>query len=223
CALGSLRKGDFGFIVARPETGKTCFLCSEVTFMAEQLKDDDGPILWFNMEDEGKKVQLRIVQASLGASVVDINKNRRGAWNKYLSLTKGKILLYDNPSPNKYLEETMCKQYRPSLVVFDQLDKVDRYSSDRVDIRLGKIYEWARGLAKRYCPVIGVCQASGSGESQEFLTMSDVSNSKTSKAAEADWILGIGVKNEWGEEHLRRISILKNKLVHDTEIYDTER
>ncbi len=46
--LGSLRAGDFGFIFARPETGKTTFLASETTFMAQQLKETDGPILWFN-------------------------------------------------------------------------------------------------------------------------------------------------------------------------------
>lgn len=46
--LGSLRKGDFGFLFARPETGKTTFLASEATYMAEQLKESDGPVIWFN-------------------------------------------------------------------------------------------------------------------------------------------------------------------------------
>ena len=36
--LGSLRKGDFGFLFARPETGKTTFLASEVTYFAEQIE-----------------------------------------------------------------------------------------------------------------------------------------------------------------------------------------
>lgn len=44
--LGSLRKGDFGFVFARPETGKTTFLVSEISFMAEQLSEHDGPVLW---------------------------------------------------------------------------------------------------------------------------------------------------------------------------------
>ena len=35
--LGSLRRGDFGFIFARPETGKTTFLASEVSNFAQQL------------------------------------------------------------------------------------------------------------------------------------------------------------------------------------------
>ena len=46
--LGSLRKGNFGFVFARPETGKTTFLASEITYMAQQLPEDAGPILWFN-------------------------------------------------------------------------------------------------------------------------------------------------------------------------------
>jgi len=46
-SLGSLRKGDFGFIFARPETGKTTLLASEVSKMVEQT---DGDILWFNNE-----------------------------------------------------------------------------------------------------------------------------------------------------------------------------
>lgn len=222
-SLGSLRKGDFGFIVARPEVGKTALLCSEVSYMATQLKDEDGPVLWFNMEDGGKKVKARIVQATLGATIKEINENRDRALNKYTTLTKGKILLHDNVSPSKYFVESMFEKYKPSLAVFDQLDKVGGFSADREDLRLGAIYLWARGLAKRYCPIIGVSQSDGSGEGQEFLTMANISNSKTSKAAEADWILGIGAKSEFGSEHLRGLSILKNKLIQDSEASEAER
>jgi replicative DNA helicase len=66
--LGSLRKGDFGFVFARPETGKTTFLASEISFMAEQLSDDDGPSLWINNEEQSEKPMLRCIQATLGAS-----------------------------------------------------------------------------------------------------------------------------------------------------------
>jgi len=58
-AVGSLRKGDFGFIFARPETGKTTFLASEVTNMAEQLFKTTGkPAVWANNEEAGSKVKL---------------------------------------------------------------------------------------------------------------------------------------------------------------------
>lgn len=48
-SLGSLRPGDFGFIFARPETGKTTFLASEITAMLSQRSgESQGPIIWFN-------------------------------------------------------------------------------------------------------------------------------------------------------------------------------
>ena len=47
-SLGSLRPGDFGFIFARPETGKTTFLASEITAMLSHgLETGSGPIIWF--------------------------------------------------------------------------------------------------------------------------------------------------------------------------------
>lgn len=42
-SLGSLRPGDFGFIFARPETGKTTFLTSEATNFSVQAS---RPTLW---------------------------------------------------------------------------------------------------------------------------------------------------------------------------------
>lgn len=43
-SLGSLRRGDFGFIFARPETGKTTFLASEAARFLEQ----GARVVWFN-------------------------------------------------------------------------------------------------------------------------------------------------------------------------------
>jgi replicative DNA helicase len=218
-ALGSLRKGDFGFIFARPESGKTTFLASELTFMAEQLKDEDGPILWFNNEEQGGKVQLRLIQASLGCTVEELRFATSAKKAEYLKRTKGKLrIVKDDAQIERLYVEAMCKKYNPSLVVFDQIDKLYGFSSDREDERLGAIYIWARELAKKHCPVIGVCQASASGEGKEFLTMGDTANSKTSKAAEADWILGIGARHDFGYEYSRGFAALKNKLNGDPEI-----
>lgn len=215
--FGSLRKGDFGFIFARPETGKTTFLASEVTHMASQLAEPDGPILWFNLEEEGKKVKFRLFQAALGLDKPAILADIKKAQQEYTRVTKNKILLVDDATITIKTIERLCEKYEPSLIVIDQLDKVYGFQNDREDLRLGQIYVWARELAKRFCPVIGVCQANGEGEGREFLTMGEVSNSKTSKTAEADWILGIGYKNEPGYEFVRGLSALKNKLLGDAE------
>jgi hypothetical protein len=217
-SLGSLRTGDFGFIFARPETGKTAFVMSEETQMTEQLAEKGlGPCLHFNNEEQGNKIYLRAIQATLGATVEQIDSNRQRAWEKFQERTKGKFRLVDNAGLDKYAIENYCERYKPGLIVIDQLDKIHGFKADRQDLQLGELYIWARELAKSYCPVIGVCQADGTAEGQLYLSMAHVANSKTSKAAEADWIMGIGFKTESGYEYVRGLSICKNKLLGDAD------
>jgi len=213
--LGSLRKGDFGFIFARPETGKTTFLASEMTYFASQLGEEEGPILWFNNEEDGKKVQLRVFQATLGVTLEDLFSNKVKSNEEYHRITKGKLKLIDNASISKTMVEKYCRDNNPSAVIFDQLDKIKGFIGDREDLRLGSIYQWAREIAKTYCPVIAVSQADGSGEGKKWLTMENVSNAKTAKQAEADWILGIGATHQEGFEFIRHLHASKNKLTGD--------
>lgn len=215
--LGSLRKGNFGFIFARPETGKTTLLASEVSFMAEQLKEGDGPILWLNNEQVHEEVKLRVVQAALGISMAQLLSNKTKYNQEYLSKFGGKIAIPHTWASTKRDTERLCKKYKPSLIVFDQIDKVKGFDADREDLMLGAVYQWARELAKQWCPVIGVCQADGTGEGQKWLTMANVSNAKTSKQAEADWILGVGKIADSGWEKVRFLSLSKNKLLGDAD------
>lgn len=213
--LGSLRKGDFGFVFARPETGKTTFLASEVTFFAEQLKEEEGPILWFNNEEQGSKVKVRCYQASLGCDLTKLYSLRKEANEAFLKRTHGNIKILDNASIHKRRVESLCKELKPSLIIFDQIDKLKGFDNDREDLRLGGIYIWARELAKTFCPVIGVCQADVSGENKKWLGMDNVANAKTAKQAEADWILGIGKVHDIGLENIRYLHLSKNKLSGD--------
>lgn len=210
--LGSLRKGNFGFVFARPETGKTTFLASEITYMAGQV---ESPILWFNNEQVGTEVMLRCYQSALGVDNIELLRDLEGNRKRYLEVTKDNIKLKDSASIHWKQVEKICAKLQPSLVVFDQIDKLKGFDNDREDLRLGSIYIWARELAKSYCPVIGVCQADGSGEGQRWLSMANVANAKTSKQAEADWILGVGKVNEAGYDNLRFMHLSKNKLWGD--------
>ncbi len=210
--LGSLRKGDFGFLFARPESGKTTFLASEVSYFAEQT---DGVILWFNNEEQGSKVALRVYQASLGVTTQELYANVDENNRRYQELTGRRIKIVDNASITKHDVERLVKKYKPALILFDQLDKVKGFNNDREDLRLGEIYQWARELAKMYCPVIAVSQADGSGEGKKWLTMDNVANAKTAKQAEADWILGIGKSHDEGLEYIRHLHASKNKLLGD--------
>ena len=215
-SLGSLRGGDFGFIFARPETGKTTFLADQSTYFTEQLDDSDGPGLWFNNEEQHKKVMLRCIQAALGISMQDIAKDIRGYEEQYKAITKDKLKLPNFDTTHKREMEAICKEYKPSFIIIDQVSKVRGFNDDREDLRLGAAFGWSRDLAKEYnCPVIGVNQADGSGEGKKYLDMSNVANSKTAVQAEADFILGIGKSNDPGFELIRHFNISKNKLMGD--------
>jgi hypothetical protein len=212
-SLGSLRKGDFGFIFARPETGKTTFLASEVSYMCNQK---EGNVLWINNEEQGEKVMLRCIQATLGINDTQLGANLPENKKKYYELTDGKIKIKDQASISKTEVERICEKVQPSLIIFDQIDKIKGFDEGRTDLTLGALYQWARELAKTYAPVIAVCQADGTGESVKWLNMGHVANAKTAKQAEADWILGIGKTHDEGFELMRYLNISKNKLVGDS-------
>lgn len=215
--LGSLRKGDFGFIFARPETGKTTFLVSEISYMAEQLFKQNQVLLHLNNEEQNNKVKLRYIQAVLNASLEQISSNRTKAQEVYLSRVGNSICLPNNTKYSRKDVEALAERYKPGLIVVDQIDKIEGFTDDREDLRLGSIYVWARDLAKEYCPVIGVCQADGSGENTKWLTMGNVANAKTAKQAEADFILGIGKIHDAGYESIRYLHLSKNKLLGDAD------
>jgi replicative DNA helicase len=213
-SLGSLRKGDFGFIFARPETGKTTFLASEMTHMVSQT---DGDILWFNNEEQGKKVAVRCFQALFGLTNKELFDDKENNANEYKQKVGSRIKIYDyEDSSSTSRIESIIKETNPSLIIFDQIDKVRGFKSDRYDLELKKLYQWAREMAKIYAPVIAVSQAGGTGEGKVWLTMDDVDSSKTAKQGEADWILGIG-KEQDNTSNMRYLNISKNKLLGDAD------
>lgn len=211
-SLGSLRKGDFGFIFARPETGKTTFLASEISHMVQQTDKD---IVYFNNEEQGKKVAIRCYQAVLGLTHEELFRDIEGNQRKYEELTGNRIKIYDYEDSSRSSRiDAILKDLNPALIIFDQIDKVKGFKADRNDLELKAIYQWAREIAKKYAPVIGVSQAGGSGEGKLWLTMDDVDGSKTGKQGEADWILGIG-KEQDNTSRIRYLNISKNKLLGD--------
>lgn len=213
-ALGSLRKGDFGFIFARPETGKTTFLASEVTHMVAQT---EGEVLWFNNEEQGNKVAIRCYQAALGIEQSFLFDDRERRQRQYVSATGNRIKILDFEDSNSRTKiESILKNSNPALIIFDQIDKIKGFKGDRNDLELKAIYQWAREVAKTYAPVIAVSQASGEAEGKLFLTMDMVDGSKTAKQGEADWILGIG-KEQDNTSRTRFFNIVKNKLIGDAD------
>lgn len=215
--MGSLRKGDFGFLFARPEVGKTTFLASEGSFIAPQL---GGPLLHFNNEEYGPKVKIRYYQAALGLTHKQLFKDIEKHEKAFLDKTQGRIKIYDSASLTKGTIEAICDKFQPGLLIFDSIDKIKGFQEDRDDLVYKQIYAWSRELSKTYGPVIGVCHASVSAERKRWLEMDDVAYAKTAKQGEADWILGIGATYEPGQEFLRHLHLPKNKLIGDAESDD---
>jgi len=219
-SLGPLRTGNFVIVAARVEVGKTTFLASEVSYLAQQLPKD-RPVVWVNNEEESSVVFFRIVQAALGIESKVIIADSKKAMVDYATLmggNKDKIRVTKDMNNVRDLE-TLFREVNPGLIIFDQLDKVDGFKSDeREDLKLGKIYKWARELARSYGPVIAASQLSASAVEMKdppFIGLDALRGSKTDKPGEADVVITIGKYKEPKspeEEMIRTINVPKNKL-----------
>lgn len=223
-SLGSLRKNNFGFIFAFVETGKTTWLASETTHMFPQLMADEY-LHWYNNEQAGSEVMLRVYQAFFGIELEKLYSNVSHFEGLFEEATQGRFLMVDSASITASYVEKTCKKYKPGLIVFDQLDKIKGIGdkADRDDLRLGAKFQWAREIAKTYAPVIGVTQADANGATQQWLTMEQVAGAKVAKQAEADWIVGIGKNFKEGFEYVRYLNVVKNKLPGDFGITDPKK
>jgi replicative DNA helicase len=209
-----LRKGDFIIVAARPESGKTTFVASEASYMMSQLHDDEH-VIWINNEESSTKVMMRVIQAFNGVTTGELLSNPTKYETEFTSNGGERFLVLDDDSGIKSVNKisTLFAEFKPGLIIFDQLDKVHGFSNEsRDDLRIGKLYEWARDLAKEYCPVIAISQVDGTGEGEKWIQMNQLRGSKTDKIGEADAIITIGKSNEPAMDLQRFIHVPKNKL-----------
>ena len=212
-SLGCLRKGNFGHIFARVETGKTAMWVSETTFMATQVTN---PILIFFNEEGGRDVIFRMYNAITGMTYMEISNNPKKAKAIWDAKIGDKIKFIDQPAQvERKSIERIIEKVNPDLIIVDNMDKVKGFAGDREDMRLHEIYKWGREIAKTQCPFISVGQADATGHNSQYLDESQMANSKTGKPSELDFIIGIGRIEKVGYENIRYISIPKNKLRGD--------
>ncbi len=188
-SIGSVRKGNFGFIFARPEVGKSAFILSEGTFMASQ---GDAPAVWFDNEEAMEDIHERILMASLGKTKIQIVGDMATAQREYDSVIGNRFHLHSSKGAmtRKYVEDR-CRFYNPKVIFINQLDKITGFAADRYDLEMKAIYQWARELAKEYGPVVGVCQA-GSTAAELITYMS----ARLLEVAELNTVL-----DQFGDKH----------------------
>jgi len=224
-SLGRIRRGDFLIFAARPETGKTTMMCSEATNMLDQLAPDEH-IIWINNEESSNKVMMRAIQAMAGCTTKELLDNPAYYESKFKEKGGDRFLIIDDDAGMNEVTKInrLLKEYKPGLIIIDQLDKVEGFSNEaRDDLRIGKLYMWARQIAKTYCPVIAVSQVDGTGEGEKWIYMNQLRGSKTDKIGEADAIVTIGKSNEPGMDLHRFIHVPKNKLLGDDTTLEAHR
>lgn len=216
-SIGELYGGSLGHVFARPETGKTTFIASEATNFISQLKDDEI-IVWFNNEEAGTKVQLRIMCALLGATIHQIRDHVKRAETALRAQQIDRLRVIDRASISVAEIESILKEHNVRVVIIDQGDKVT-FSGDK-DMasheKLKALYIKFRELAKTYnCDIITVGQADSMAEGKKWLNLNNMDSSKVGKPAEFDYVIGIG--KEISEkvstnDTSRYIHVCKNKM-----------
>lgn len=221
-SVGNIRKGKLICFASRPNTGKTTFLASEATHVASQI-EDDGVVLWFNNEEAGSDVKLRIIQAAIHWETEAIKANPAEALRLYKTAIKGdpgKIVLVDKADLSTKDIEEFVKAYNVKLIIFDQLWKVKGFekTSSTDTARLGSVFQWAREIAKQHAPVLTVHQVKTEGEGVEYLTPSMLYLSGTVIQGEVDTLILMGRNYNPGQEQLRYIVIGKNKGAYGPDV-----
>lgn len=221
-SIGNVRPGKLICFAARPNVGKTTFLASETTYLASQLAPDEC-ILWFNNEEAGSDVKLRIYQAALQMTVEDIRADPKKALANYKTAINGdtgKIIVIDKADINVKDVEEFCRNHKVKVIVFDQLWKVHGFekTSATDTARLGHVFQWAREIAKKYAPVITVHQLKTEADGVEYPTPAMLYLSGTVIQGEVDSLILMGRNYAPGQERNRFISIGKNKGAYGPEV-----
>jgi|SRR6476646_9964694 len=209
---GGLIQGDFGIIAGYVDTGKSSFIASELSYMGTQLSNDES-ILWLSNEGSFMSLLPRLYCAAIGCTETDLRKYLEKAESKYVDLMKGnrnRILIKDIQGWSNKDVEKLIKNVSPRLIVIDLLDHIQGFDGRAEFERYNKLYQWAREIATKYCPILGVSQMNGDSEDDPYAPMSKLRGSRVDKQAAATFQLHIGAKA--GNNTVRYLSMPKNKI-----------
>jgi len=216
-SMRGLRGGDFGIVAGRPDKGKTTFLASEISCMAQQLPSG-RPVVWLNNEGPGNRITPRLYQAALGMTMSElIAMHGTGRLNEEYNAMMGmpwRIRVFDIHGLDTYAVERIIEQNNPGLVVYDMIDNVRGFGdAARTDLMLEHMYQWARELAVKYdFAGIATSQISQDGDGMQYPTLPMLKDSKTGKQGACDFQIMIGASNDPNLGSMRYIGAPKNKL-----------
>ena len=202
-------------IGARPNTGKTSFHASLIASPGGFAQQGANCIVLCN-EEGYHRVGARYLTAATGMTMQEIKKNPAKARELYEPV-KNRIKIKDATGRDMNWVESVCKSYKPDIVLLDMGDKFAKGGFARQDESLKANAVHARQIAKQYeCAVFYMSQLSAEAEGKVLLNQSMMEGSRTGKAAEADLMILIAknpvVDGQEEEDTQRHLNVVKNKL-----------
>ncbi len=201
---------------ARPNTGKTSFHASLVAGPNGFAWQGARVVVLCN-EEGYHRVAHRYITAATGMDKFEIVKHKQQALSIFNRI-RDKIMFKDATSRDMSWVESVCKSYKPDIVILDMGDKFARTGGfSRPDEALKANAVHARQIAKQQeCAVFYMSQLSAEAEGKVVLNQAMMEGSRTGKAAEADLMLMISknptVEGQEEEDNQRHINVVKNKL-----------
>jgi len=203
-------------IGARPNTGKTSFHASMIAGPNGFASQGAKCVVLCN-EERVDRVGARYMTAAAGMTSQEIKGNLRQAHDLYDPM-KENIKLFDASNKDMAWVESVCKSYKPDIVVLDMGDKfatTGGFARQDEVLKANAIY--ARSIAKNQgCAMFYMSQLSADAEGKVLLNQSMMEGSRTGKAAEADLMILIAknpvVDGQEEEDTQRHLNIVKNKL-----------
>ena len=203
-------------IGARPNTGKTSFHASVIASPQGFAHQGANCIVLCN-EEGYHRVGARYLTAATGMTMKEIKDNPTKARDLYAPV-KERIKIKDATGRDMAWVESICKTYKPDIVLLDMGDKFAKTAGfARTDEALKANAVHARMIAKQHeCAIFYMSQLSADAEGKVLLNQSMMEGSRTGKAAEADLMILIAknppVDGQEEEDSQRHLNVVKNKL-----------
>ena len=201
---------------ARPNTGKTSFHASLIAAPNGFAHQGARCVILCN-EEASHRVGARYLTAATGMTMQEVKDNPARARDLY-ALVKDNIKIKDASDRDMSWVESVCKSYKPDIVILDMGDKFAKAGGfARPDEALKANAIYARQIAKSHnCAIFYMSQLSADAEGKVLLNQSMMEGSRTGKAAEADLMVLIAknpvVDGQEEEDTQRHLNVVKNKL-----------
>lgn len=196
-------------VFAQPEMGKSLFSVNmAVGFCKQGLK-----VLYVGNEDPATQMMMRFVTRFSQMNKYDVLKSPAEAQARALGDGYNNLIFVSLPSGTIAEIEKYMRQYKPDVVVVDQIRHLNFHGVQGEVEQLTRAGKAMRRLGKKYnCVICSVTQAADSANNKLVLDQGDVYMSNTSLPGDADLLIGIGANDGYKSQNRRMLSPCKNKI-----------